>query len=78
MKQAGVFSGDASLKVSREPTSDEAAKLRFMNTCTLCVRPCSSGRSLSHVSPLTPGFDSQSEDDDWHRVPVNPQDAKPG
>lgn len=38
---------------------------------------CSSG-SLIHVSPLIPEFHSQSEDDDWHHVPVNPQDAKPG
>lgn len=79
MKQAGVFSADASLRVSRGLTSDEAAEFRFMNACTPCVRPRSSGRSrLIHVSLLTPEFDSQSEDDDWHRVPVNPQDAKPG
>lgn len=52
MKQAGVFSGDASLKVSRGLTSDEAAELRFMNACTPCVRPCLPGRiRLAQADP---------------------------
>lgn len=64
MKQAGVFSSDASPKA---------------HACTPCVRQAGAAwRSLIHVSPLTPEFDLQSEDDDWRRVPVNPQNAKPG